>query len=92
MGKLEYQPGARSYIFIFLGRIYDPSKFECPDAPIQVKNLFVFITHYSPQMIEIVPRLKSFIPDYIPTVGHVDAFIKVKIMIMSYCVLKSCYI
>ncbi|OTF69175.1 intraflagellar transport protein 46-like protein [Euroglyphus maynei] len=28
-------------------------------------------------MIEIGPRLKPFIPDYIPTVGHVDAFIKI---------------
>ncbi|XP_046909987.2 intraflagellar transport 46 [Dermatophagoides farinae] len=56
---------------------YDPNKFDCPDAPSHVRNLFQFIGHYSPQMIEIGPRLKPFIPDYIPTVGHVDAFIKI---------------
>lgn len=29
-------------------------------------------------MIEINSKLKPFIPDYIPAVGDVDAFIKVK--------------
>lgn len=31
-------------------------------------------------MIEINSKLKPFIPDYIPAVGDVDAFIKVKIV------------
>ena len=64
-------------LFFDVHRAYDSTKFDVPDAPPHVRNLFQFIGHYSPQMIEIGPRLKPFIPDYIPTVGHVDAFIKI---------------
>jgi len=31
---------------------------------------------YKPAQIEIDTKLKAFIPDYIPAVGEVDAFIK----------------
>ncbi|KPM12014.1 intraflagellar transport protein 46-like protein [Sarcoptes scabiei] len=60
-----------------LDGMYDAKKFELPDAPSRVKNLFAFISHYSPQMIEIGFRLKPFLPDNVPTVGNVDAFIKI---------------
>ncbi|KAH9403920.1 Intraflagellar transport protein 46 [Tyrophagus putrescentiae] len=56
---------------------YDPSKYESLQVPAEIKNLFSFITFYTPQMIEISSKLKPFIPDYIPAVGDVDAFIKI---------------
>ncbi len=32
---------------------------------------------YTPQTIELEHKLKPFIPDFIPAVGDIDAFIKV---------------
>lgn len=57
--------------------MYDPSKYDSLDVSPEVRSLFSFITHYTPQMIEITAKLKPFIPDYIPAVGDVDVFIKV---------------
>ena len=42
-----------------------------------MKELFQFITHYTPQTLELETRLRPFIPDYIPAVGDIDAFIKI---------------
>lgn len=33
---------------------------------------------YSPESIELDHCLKPFIPDYIPAVGDIDAFLKVR--------------
>lgn len=35
------------------------------------------IPRYTPQSIELEHKLKPFIPDFIPAVGDIDAFIKV---------------
>jgi intraflagellar transport protein 46 len=32
---------------------------------------------YTPQSIELEHKLKPFIPDFIPAVGDIDAFVKV---------------
>ena len=34
------------------------------------------IARYKPITVELDTKLKAFIPDYIPAVGEVDAFIK----------------
>jgi intraflagellar transport protein 46 len=60
-----------------LFRSYDPSEFESLNVSSDIKNLFSFITCYTPQMIELEAKLKPFIPDFIPAIGDVDAFIKV---------------
>lgn len=56
---------------------YDPTKFDNYEMSPEVRNIFNFITYYSPQTVELGTRLRPFIPDYIPAVGDVDAFIKV---------------
>ena len=43
-----------------------------------VKELFDYIVRYVPQKIELDYKLKPFIPDFIPAVGDIDAFIKVE--------------
>ena len=43
----------------------------------EIKELFSYITRYTPQAIELEHRLRPYIPDYIPAVGDIDAFIKV---------------
>uniref|UniRef100_A0A674MYG5 Intraflagellar transport protein 46 homolog n=1 Tax=Takifugu rubripes TaxID=31033 RepID=A0A674MYG5_TAKRU len=43
----------------------------------EIKDLFQYITRYSPKCVELDHSLKPFIPDFIPAVGDIDAFLKV---------------
>jgi intraflagellar transport protein 46 len=45
-------------------------------VPDEVKQLFGYITRYKPHTIALDTTLKPFIPDYIPAMGDIDAFIK----------------
>lgn len=40
-------------------------------------TLLVFSFRYTPKMINIEHKLLPFIPDFIPAVGDIDAFLKV---------------
>ena len=42
----------------------------------EAKEIFNYLLEYAPKEIEIDIRLKPFIPDFIPAVGEVDAFLK----------------
>ena len=42
----------------------------------EVKDIFEYINRYKPQKIDLESKIKPFIPDYIPAVGEVDAFLK----------------
>lgn len=56
---------------------YDPADYANLPVSTEIKELFQYITRYSPQSIELEHSLKPFIPDYIPAVGDIDAFLKV---------------
>ncbi|XP_070202233.1 intraflagellar transport protein 46 homolog isoform X1 [Littorina saxatilis] len=56
---------------------YDPAEFENLSVTAEIKELFQYITRYTPQSIELDNKLKPFIPDFIPSVGDIDAFIKI---------------
>jgi len=56
---------------------YDPTEFENLDVAGDIKDLFQYIARYQPHQIDLEERLRPFIPDYIPAVGDIDAFIKV---------------
>ncbi|CAL1537177.1 unnamed protein product [Lymnaea stagnalis] len=56
---------------------YDPAEYENLSVSSEIKELFQYITRYTPQAIELDHKLKPFIPDYIPAVGDIDAFIKI---------------
>ncbi|KAM9217134.1 intraflagellar transport protein 46 homolog [Leptosomus discolor] len=43
----------------------------------EIKELFEYIKRYTPKVVEIEPKLQPFIPDFIPAVGDIDAFLKV---------------
>ncbi|XP_012058549.1 PREDICTED: intraflagellar transport protein 46 homolog [Atta cephalotes] len=57
--------------------LYDPKEFENLEASTEIKELFQNIIRYTPQKIELNYKLIPFIPDYIPAVGDIDAFIKI---------------
>jgi len=58
--------------------MYDPNEYENLPVSQEVKDLFDYILRYTPQKIELDCKLKPFIPDFIPAVGDIDAFIKVQ--------------
>jgi intraflagellar transport protein 46 len=56
---------------------YDPNEFSHLPVSAEVKDLFQNITRYTPQNIELDYKLRPFIPDFIPAVGDIDAFLKI---------------
>ena len=57
--------------------MYDPAEFAHLQVSGELKELFQHITRYTPQTIDLETRLKPFIPEYIPAIGDIDAFLKV---------------
>eukprot|EP00079_Xenopus_tropicalis_P016819 XP_004916113.1 PREDICTED: intraflagellar transport protein 46 homolog isoform X1 [Xenopus tropicalis] len=56
---------------------YNPADYEHLPVTAEIKELFQYITRYTPQVVELDYKLKPFIPDFIPAVGDIDAFLKV---------------
>jgi len=55
---------------------YDPSQFTQLEVSEEIRSLFGYIGRYSPHTIELEAMLQPFIPDYVPAVGDIDAFLK----------------
>lgn len=55
---------------------YQASDYAHLPVSQELKELFKSIQRYSPTTIDIDSKLKAFIPDYIPAIGEVDAFLK----------------
>jgi intraflagellar transport protein 46 len=56
---------------------YNPADYAHLNVSAEVKDLWNYIGRYKPHNIELETKLKCFIPDFIPAVGEIDAFIKV---------------
>ncbi|XP_075983313.1 intraflagellar transport 46 [Anticarsia gemmatalis] len=56
---------------------YDPKNFQDLKVPPDMENIFQYIMKYTPQKIDIELKLQPFVPEYVPAVGDIDAFIKV---------------
>jgi len=57
--------------------MYDPAEYASLPVSAEIKELFQYITRYKPHNIELETKMRPFIPDYIPSVGDIDPFIKV---------------
>ena len=55
---------------------YDASEYDELQVDSDVRNLFEHIERYMPHQIKLDTRLKPFIPDFLPSVGSVDPFLK----------------
>jgi intraflagellar transport protein 46 len=55
----------------------EETSFESKFFPPEIVDLFTCINNYKPKFIPIEPKLKCFIPPYIPAIGNVDPFLKV---------------
>uniref|UniRef100_A0A8D8TBA3 Intraflagellar transport protein 46 homolog n=1 Tax=Cacopsylla melanoneura TaxID=428564 RepID=A0A8D8TBA3_9HEMI len=56
---------------------YDPQDYAHLANTSDMRELFDFIGKYTPQPTDLNYKLRPFIPDYIPAVGDIDAFIKI---------------
>ena len=74
-------------MFLFEGT-YDPSEYENLNVSQEIKELFAHVMRYTPQTIDLETRFKPFIPEYIPAVGDIDAFIKVRTVRRSMCTIR----
>lgn len=55
---------------------YNPALYANLPVSKEIQEVFEYITRYKPQKVELETKIKPFIPDYIPAVGEVDAFLK----------------
>eukprot|EP00397_Hematodinium_sp_SG-2012_P048762 GEMP01056002.1.p1 GENE.GEMP01056002.1~~GEMP01056002.1.p1 ORF type:complete len:353 (+),score=76.60 GEMP01056002.1:75-1133(+) len=56
---------------------YNPADYENLKVSPEIQELFQYIGRYKPHTIDVDVRLKPFIPEYIPAIGEVDAFLKI---------------
>lgn len=56
---------------------YKPEDMEHLQVNAEIRELFQYIQRYKPHTVELDHKLKCFIPDYVPSVGQIDAFLKV---------------
>jgi intraflagellar transport protein 46 len=56
---------------------YKPEDMEHLQVSAEIRELFQYIQRYKPHTVELDHKLKCFIPDYVPSVGQIDAFLKV---------------
>lgn len=56
---------------------YNPGEYANLAVSAEVKELFQYIQRYKPQHIDLETKVRPFVPDYIPSVGEVDAFLKI---------------
>ncbi len=56
---------------------YNPGDYEALNVSAEVRDLFQYIDRYKPQEQDLDTILKCFIPEYIPSIGEMDAFIKI---------------
>jgi intraflagellar transport protein 46 len=55
---------------------YNAADYANLNVTADVRELFEYIGRYKPQKIDLESTFRPFIPDYMPHVGEVDAFIK----------------
>ncbi|KAJ8917176.1 hypothetical protein NQ315_012668 [Exocentrus adspersus] len=56
---------------------YDPKMYLDLDVDDEAKEMFQYILKYIPQQLNLDYKFKPFIPEFLPAVGDIDAFLKV---------------
>ena len=57
--------------------LYDPSQYKNLPVSKEIKELFTHIQRYKPKKTPLLQKLRPFIPEYVPAVGDIDAFLKI---------------
>lgn len=56
---------------------YNPSEFDNLSVSPEIQELFQYISRYKPHDIDLETKLMPFVPDFVPCIGEVDAFLKI---------------
>lgn len=56
---------------------FNPKDYENIEIPAELKEIMQYINRYSPQRIDVDYKLQVFLPEYVPAVGDIDAFLKI---------------
>jgi len=64
---------------------YNARDYQSLNVASEVRDLFQYIERYKPHEVQLEAPLRCFIPDYIPAIGELDAFIKVT-QCCSFCI------
>jgi hypothetical protein len=62
---------------------YNPRDYMHLNITSDVKELFMYIERYKPQEVDLDTPLKCFIPEYIPAIGELDPFLKVRAPVLA---------
>lgn len=65
------------YVTFPVFRAYDPADYAHLNVSAEIKDLFQYIGRYKAHEVDLDTSLRCFVPDYIPAVGDMDAFLKV---------------
>lgn len=76
-GESSEEDGDHEESFDNIEGAYNPKDYLQLNVIAEVRDLFQYIERYKPQEVELETPLKCFIPEYIPAIGELDAFIKV---------------
>lgn len=66
-------PGLHGFFY----RAYNAADYTHLNVSTEIKDLFQYIGRYKTHEVDLDTSLRCFVPDYIPTVGDMDAFLKV---------------
>lgn len=70
---------------------YNSKDYASLNVTAEVRDLFQYIERHKPHEVELESTLKCFIPEYIPAIGEMDAFIKVtkqrSLFVINHCVI-----
>lgn len=58
-------------------KAYNPADYKHLVVSSEIQGLFEYILRHKATDIDLETKMKPFIPDYIPAVGEIDAFLKV---------------
>lgn len=58
-------------------KLYNPADYKHLVVSSEIQDLFDYIGRHKPADIELDTKMKPFIPDFIPAIGEIDAFLKV---------------
>eukprot|EP01041_Mallomonas_annulata_P003240 gene3240-6411_t len=71
------ESGAEQESYDNIEGAYNPKDYAHLSVTPEIRDLFQYIERYKPHEVELETTLKCFIPEYIPAIGEMDAFIKV---------------
>eukprot|EP01084_Bolivina_argentea_P040715 75187_1 len=63
---------------------YNPRDYDTLEVNNEIRRLFEYIERFKCNEIELETQLKPFIPDYIPSIGNVDSFLKPTLSTTNY--------